>query len=201
MSEGGAPAVGVLALQGAFREHVRALRSLGADAREVRTPGELAGCDALVLPGGESTTIGKLLASAGLDEALQAFDGPILGTCAGMIVLAAEAVDGLPGQLLLGRCRIAVRRNGYGRQVHSFEAPLALAEGGRPFPGVFIRAPRIERVGEGVEVIARLAGEAVAVAQGDVLVTAFHPELTDDPRVHRRFLERVRARRGAHAAA
>jgi 5'-phosphate synthase pdxT subunit len=192
----GTPTVGVLALQGAFREHVARRRALGADAREVRTPEQLEACDALVLPGGESTTIGKLLASSRLDEPLAAFDGPIFGTCAGMIVLSAEASDGLPGQRLLGRIDLAVRRNGYGRQVRSFEAPLELPGDERPFPGVFIRAPRIERVGEGVEVLARLGGEPVAAASGRIMVAAFHPELTDDGRLHERFLALVRDRAG-----
>jgi 5'-phosphate synthase pdxT subunit len=186
------PRVGVLALQGAFREHVTALRALGADGYEVRTPAELAGADGLVLPGGESTTIGKLLASSGLGEELARFDGPILGTCAGMIVLAREAADGLSDQPLLGLIDLAVRRNGYGRQVRSFEAPLELAGSEDPFPGVFIRAPRILHAGEGVEILARLDGEPVAAAQGRIMVAAFHPELTGDRRLHERFLARLR---------
>jgi 5'-phosphate synthase pdxT subunit len=187
-----APTIGVLALQGAFREHVTALRKLGADAREVRTPLELAACEGLVLPGGESTTIGKLLASSGLDEALDGFAGPIFGTCAGMIVLAAETSDGLDGQRLLGLIDIGVRRNGYGRQVRSFEASVTLAGDDRPMPGIFIRAPRIERIGDGVDVLARLGAEPVAAAQGRIMVAAFHPELTDDGRLHERFLSLVR---------
>ena len=193
--------VGVLALQGAFREHVAMLRRLGADAREVRTPAELDASDALVLPGGESTTVGKLLDSSGLREPVAGFPGAILGTCAGMIVLAREASDGLPGQLLLGRIDLAVRRNGYGRQARSFEAPLELAGEDTPFPGVFIRAPRIESLGEGVEVVATLDGEPVAARQGPIMVTAFHPELTGDARLHRRFLDLAReAAAGAEAA-
>jgi 5'-phosphate synthase pdxT subunit len=185
------PVVGVLALQGAFREHVRLLRELGADAHEVRTPAELAACEALVFPGGESTTIGKLADSSGLAAPLARFEGPIFGTCAGMIVLSREATDGLPGQPLLGRIDLGVRRNGYGRQVRSFEAPLRLAGDERPFPGVFIRAPRIERVGEGVEILAWHGDEPVAAAQGSIMVAAFHPELTGDGRLHQRFLARI----------
>jgi pyridoxal 5'-phosphate synthase pdxT subunit len=187
-----APRIGVLALQGAFREHVALLRELGAEAYEVRTPAELQGSDALVLPGGESTAIGMLLDSSGLSDPLAAFDGPMLGTCAGMIVLAREAVDGRSDQRLLGRIDIAVRRNGWGRQVRSFEAPLDLAGDPQPFPGVFIRAPRIERLGEGVEVVARLGDEPVAVSAGRIMVAAFHPELAGDARLHDRFLRLVR---------
>ena len=182
--------VGVLALQGAFREHVRALRELGADVAEVRSPEELARCEAVVIPGGESTTIGKLLVSSSLLGPLARFDGPILGTCAGMIVLARAASDGLPGQQLLGRIDLAVRRNGYGRQASSFEAGVTLADGSE-FPGVFIRAPRIEQIGDGVEVTARLGDEPVAVTNGQITVTAFHPELTRDTRLHAQFLERA----------
>ena len=198
---GRAPRVGVLALQGAFREHVATLRALGADAYEVRTPAELAGADGLVLPGGESTAIGKLLASSGLDEALTRFDGHMLGTCAGMIALARVIADGLAGQRGLGLIDLTVRRNGYGRQVRSFEAPLELAGSDRPFPGVFIRAPRIERAGDGVEVLATLDGEPVAAAQGRIMVAAFHPELTGDRRLHERFLARVREDAGAGVVA
>jgi 5'-phosphate synthase pdxT subunit len=193
--------IGVLALQGAFREHVAVLRRLGVDAREVRVPTELAACDALVLPGGESTTVGKLLDSSGLREPVASFTGAVLGTCAGMIVLAEEASDGLPGQLLLGRIDLSVRRNGYGRQTRSFEALLELPGEDARFPGVFIRAPRIDRVGEGVEVVATLDGEPVAARQGPIMVTAFHPELTGDARLHRRFLDLAReAVAGAEAA-
>lgn len=183
--------IGVLALQGAFREHVKLLHALGADAVEVRTPEELERCAGLVLPGGESTTIGKLLASSGLDAALHGYQGPLLGTCAGMILLAREASDGLPGQLLLGLIDIVVRRNGYGRQLHSFEADVELEGDEQPLHGVFIRAPRIEAVGEGAHVLAWLDGEPVAVEQGRALATSFHPELAGETRVHERFLERV----------
>lgn len=184
--------IGVLAVQGNFREHLAMLARLGADTVEVRLPGQLQGLDGLVIPGGESTTIGKLMRAYGLDEALRAFRGPVFGTCAGMIMLAREAVDGLPDQLLLGLLDVAVRRNGFGRQVFSFEADVALDERERPLRAVFIRAPRIEAVGEGVEVLARLDGEPVLVKQGRLLAASFHPELTDDVRVHERFLEMVR---------
>ena len=186
------PRIGVLALQGAFREHVTLLRALGAEAVEVRTPDELERCAGLVLPGGESTTIGKLLVSSGLDTALQEYQGPLLGTCAGMILLAREASDGLPGQLLLGVIDIVVRRNGYGRQLHSFEADIDLEGDAEPLHGVFIRAPRIERVGADAHVFAHLDGEPVAVEQGCAIATSFHPELAGETRVHERFLERVR---------
>jgi 5'-phosphate synthase pdxT subunit len=185
--------IGVLALQGAFREHISLLRSLGADAVEVRTPDELERCTGLVLPGGESTTIGKLLVSSGLDTALQDYRGPLLGTCAGMILLAREAGDGLSGQLLLGLVDIVVQRNGYGRQLHSFEADVELEGSAEPLHGVFIRAPRIESVGAGAHVFARLDGEPVAVEQGRAIATSFHPELAGETRVHERFLERVQA--------
>ena len=186
------PRIGVLALQGAFREHVSLVRALGADAVEVRTPEELERCAGLILPGGESTTIGKLLDSSGLDAALRDFPGPLLGTCAGMILLAREASDGLPGQLLLGVIDIVVRRNGYGRQLHSFEADLELEGDERPLHGVFIRAPRIESVGADAHVFGQLDGEPVAVEQGRAIATSFHPELAGETRVHERFLERVR---------
>jgi pyridoxal 5'-phosphate synthase pdxT subunit len=184
--------IGVLALQGAFREHVSLLRGLGADAAEVRTPEELERCAGLVLPGGESTTIGKLLVSSGLDTALKDYRGPLLGTCAGMILLAREASDGLPGQLLLGLLDVVVQRNGYGRQLHSFEADVELEGDPKPLRGVFIRAPRIESAGPGAHVFAQLDGEPVAVEQGRAMATSFHPELAGETRVHERFLERVR---------
>jgi 5'-phosphate synthase pdxT subunit len=188
--------VGVLALQGAFREHVRALRDVGVDAVEVRRPDELAGLSGLVIPGGESTTMSNLIASGGLEQPirrLHAEGKPLFGTCAGMILLADAAVDGKPGQLQFGLIDLTVRRNAFGRQVASFEAPLQLAGDLDPLTGVFIRAPWIERAGPGVEVLAELDGHPVAARQGDVLVTAFHPELTDDRRLHRQFTELVRA--------
>ncbi len=176
------PKIGVLALQGAFRDHVRALRRAGADAVEVRLPEQLDGLDGLVIPGGESTTIAKLATLYGIDDAIRAFDRPMLGTCAGMIVLDRRH---------LGLVDLEVERNAYGRQVASFEADLDLADGEGPFRGVFIRAPRVREVGPGVEVLAELDGEPVLLRDGRILVAAFHPELTDDPRIHERFLELV----------
>ncbi len=190
---GSTPRIGVLALQGAFREHVHALRRLGADAVEVRTPDELADVDAMVLPGGESTTMDILLGTTGLRAPLQArVDAgmPTFGTCAGLILLATDLEDGVEGQRTLAALDVTARRNGYGRQVASFEADVALGDE-RPMHGVFIRAPRITRVGEGVEVLATYAGEPVAVGCGPIMAATFHPELTDDDRLHARFLERV----------
>jgi pyridoxal 5'-phosphate synthase pdxT subunit len=188
--------IGVLALQGAFREHRMMVQRLGEEAIEVRTPADLERVDALILPGGESTTIDKLLDSSGLREPLSerlAAGMPAFGTCAGLIVLSAGAVDGTPDQRALGVIDVIARRNGYGRQVHSFEADVMLTGDDRPMHGVFIRAPRIERVGPGVEVVARLGDEPVAAAGGSIMVATFHPELTDDDRLHRRFLALVGA--------
>jgi 5'-phosphate synthase pdxT subunit len=183
--------VGVLALQGAFREHARALRGVGLDVVEVRRADQLAGLSGLVIPGGESTTISKLMVAYDLDQPIRDFHaagGALLGTCAGMIVLARHAVDGRPDQHYLGLIDIDVRRNAYGRQVDSFEAPVELTGEPEPMTGVFIRAPRIERVGDGVEVIGRHGSEPVVVRQGRVMAAAFHPELTGDLRLHRRFV-------------
>jgi 5'-phosphate synthase pdxT subunit len=193
---------GVLALQGAFREHVAALGEVGVDAVEVRLARDMEGLDGLIIPGGESTTMSKLIDAYDLEEpirALHARGGALLGTCAGMIVLAAAAVDGRPDQRSLGLIDIDVRRNAYGRQPASFEAGLRLCGEDLPLPGVFIRAPQIERVGEGVEIVAELAGRPVAARQGSVLVTAFHPELTADRRLHRRFAQMVAGREEAAA--
>ena len=176
------PRVGVLALQGAFREHARALRAAGADVVEVRLPEQLDGLDGLVIPGGESTTITKLAALYGLDDAIRGFEGPVFGTCAGMILVDRSH---------LGLADLEVDRNAYGRQVASFEADLELNGEERPFRGVFIRAPRVRDLGPGVEVLAELDGEPVLLRDGRVLVAAFHPELTDDSRIHERFLELV----------
>ena len=184
------PRVGVLAVQGNFREHAAMLRRLGADVVEVRKPEELAGLDGLVVPGGESTTFMRLMRLYGLDEAIREFDRPILGTCAGMIVLDREH---------LGLVDVAVERNAYGRQVASFEADLELNGDERPLRGVFIRAPRVVETGPEVEVLAELDGEPVLLRQGRIIVAAFHPELTDDTRVHERFLELVRE--GMHVRA
>jgi 5'-phosphate synthase pdxT subunit len=175
--------IGVLAVQGNFREHAAMLRRLGADPVEVRKPEQLDGLDALVIPGGESTTFMRLMRLYGLDEAVRAFEGPMLGTCAGMIVLDRRH---------LGAVDIEVDRNAYGRQVASFEADLALAGDAEPLRGVFIRAPRVREVGPAVEVLAELDGEPVLLREGRVIVASFHPELTDDTRVHERFLDLVR---------
>ena len=184
--------VGVLALQGAFREHIEALAALGADTVPVRLPEHLAAVDAIVLPGGESTTIGRLLVTSELLEPLRArlADGmPALGTCAGLILLASEVLDGGPDQPALGALDLSVRRNGYGRQRESFEADLDVTGlGGGRFPGVFIRAPVVERLGDGVEVVCELDGRPVMVRQGAVTACSFHPELSGDLRVHERFL-------------
>lgn len=185
--------IGVLALQGAFIEHENVLARLGVRPVEVRLPEHLEGLDGLIIPGGESTTMGLLAQKWGLLEPLRAFarsGRPIWGTCAGMILLAKEVVDGVPGQPILGLMDITVRRNAFGRQVDSFEADLEIpALGNPPFHAVFIRAPIIERVGPGVDVLASLEdGTAVAVQQGNLLATAFHPELTGDVRFHRYFL-------------
>lgn len=186
--------VGVLALQGAFIEHEKALRELGAEVTEVRLPEELEGLEGLIVPGGESTTIGKLAVAYGLVEPLRQLAGqgfPIWGTCAGMILLAKRIV-GNEDQPLIGAMDIVVRRNAFGRQVDSFVESLdipALDGKGAPFPAVFIRAPMIEQAGPGVEVLARLPeGPIVAARQGNLLATAFHPELTEDRRFHRYFL-------------
>ena len=170
-------------MQGNFREHAAMLRRLGADPVEVRKPEELQGLDGLVIPGGESTTFMRLMRLYGLDEAVREFTGPVLGTCAGMIVLDRRH---------LGAVDIEVDRNAYGRQVASFEADLALAGDGQPLRGIFIRAPRVRDVGQEVAVLAELDGEPVLLREGRFIVASFHPELTDDTRVHERFLELVR---------
>ncbi len=188
--------VGVLAVQGAVREHLEALRRLGVEARPVRTPEEVAACDALILPGGESTTIGKLMDRYGLlapVRELAASGRPLLGTCAGMILMAKRVESAAGDQPTLGVMDITVRRNAFGRQVDSFEADLDLdGIGGGPFRAVFIRAPVITGVGDGVEVLATCGERIVAARQGRLLALAFHPELTDDPRVHGYFVSMVR---------
>jgi 5'-phosphate synthase pdxT subunit len=194
--------VGVLALQGAFREHVAALREVGVDAVEVRLPRDLEGLHGLVIPGGESSTMSKLIEAYDLEAPirdLHARGAAFLGTCAGMIVLAHHAADGRPDQRYLDMIDIDVRRNAYGRQPASFESPLRLVGEDLPIPGVFIRAPQIERIGEGVDVVAEHEGSPVAARQGSVLVTAFHPELTTDRRLHRRFAGMVGGREEAAA--
>jgi 5'-phosphate synthase pdxT subunit len=175
--------IGVLAVQGNFREHAQMLRRLGADAVEVRKPEELEGLDGLVIPGGESTTFMRLMRLYGLDEAVRRFARPVFGTCAGMIVLDREH---------LGLVDVRVRRNAFGRQVASFETDLELPGEAEPVRAVFIRAPWIEEVGDGVEVLAEVDGRPVLAREGRFLVAAFHPELTDDTRLHERFLELVR---------
>ena len=175
--------IGVLALQGNFREHAAMLRRLGADPVEVRKPEQLAGLDGLVIPGGESTTFMRLMRLYGLEDAIRRFEQPVLGTCAGLIVLDRDH---------LGLVGVEVERNAYGRQVASFEADIELAGDDKPLRGVFIRAPRVRAAGEDVEVLGELDGEPVLLKQGRFLVATFHPELTDDVRVHELFLDAVR---------
>ena len=174
--------IGVLALQGNFREHAAMLRRLGADVVEVRKREQLEGLDGLVVPGGESTTFMRLMRLYGLDEAVRSFGRLVFGTCAGMIVLDRGH---------LGLMDLDVDRNAYGRQVASFEADLHLAGDEEPLRGVFIRAPRVRDRGADVEVVAELDGEPVLLRQGRFLVASFHPELTEDTRVHELFLEQV----------
>jgi 5'-phosphate synthase pdxT subunit len=174
--------IGVLAVQGNFREHAAMLRRLGAEVVEVRVPAELDGLDGLVIPGGESTTFTRLMQLYGLDEAVRDFDRPVFGTCAGMIVLDRNH---------LGLVDLEVRRNAFGRQVASFETDLELPGEAKPLRAVFIRAPWIENVGPEVEVLAGVDGHPVLARQGRFLVAAFHPELTGDTRLHELFLEEV----------
>jgi pyridoxal 5'-phosphate synthase pdxT subunit len=185
----------VLALQGDVREHVRSLDACGAAVRTVRSADELAAVDALVLPGGESTTMSRLLRVFGLEQPLRrrlAEGMPTMSTCAGLILLARDIRDGRPDQQPFGVLDVAVRRNAYGRQVESFETDLHIEPlGVAPLRAVFIRAPRIETVGDGAQVIATLDEEPVAVSQGPHLGLAFHPEMTDDVRLHQLFVERV----------
>jgi 5'-phosphate synthase pdxT subunit len=182
--------IGVLAVQGNFREHASMLRRLGVEPVEVRKPDQLEELDGLVIPGGESTAIARLVRLYGLEEAICAFERPLFGTCAGMILLDRNH---------LGVLDLEVSRNAYGRQVASFEADLQLAGEDEPLRGIFIRAPRVAAVGPEVEVLAELDGEPVLLREGRVLVAAFHPELTDDTRVHERFLDLVREESGVRA--
>ena len=182
--------IGVLALQGNFREHAAMLRELGADVVEVRLPAQLDGLDGLVIPGGESTAIMRLIRLYGLEEAIRAFDAPVFGTCAGMILL---------DRTHLGLVDVDVERNGYGRQLASFEADLDLADGEEPLRGVFIRAPRVTAIGPAVEVLASHDGVPVLLREGRFLIASFHPELTADTRVHERFLEMIREESGVRA--
>ncbi|MDX6227627.1 MAG: pyridoxal 5-phosphate synthase pdxT subunit [Frankiales bacterium] len=200
------PTIGVLALQGDVREHVRALEASGATALPVRRPRELAGLDGIVLPGGESTTIGKLAVIFELLEPLRAAIHaglPAYGSCAGMILLADRLVDGLAGQPTIGGLDMCVRRNAFGRQVDSFEGPVpVIGVAGAPVHGVFIRAPWVESVGPDVEILGRVDtpgheaanGRIVAVRHGHLLATSFHPELTGDQRVHEMFVGLVKER-------
>ena len=185
--------IGVLALQGAFIEHIHRLRALGVEAVEVRLPADLEGLDGLIIPGGESTTIGKLAVSYGLIEPLRAFASqkPTWGTCAGMIFLAKDI--GSDRQPILELMDIQVNRNAFGRQIDSFETDLTIAGlGDAPFHAVFIRAPVVTETGTGIEVLAQLDdGRIVAVRQGRLLATAFHPELTDDLRLHQYFVDMI----------
>jgi len=186
------PKIGVLALQGDFAEHLNILRGLGVRAVKVRTLEDLAGLDGLIVPGGESTTIGKMMLSSGLSDGIRSFfykGGPVWGTCAGM-VLAASATTG-PRQPLLALMPALVERNGFGRQVHSFEAELDIEGFDGAFTGVFIRAPFFESVGPGIEVLSKIEEKVVAARGDNILVTAFHPELTDDVRFHEYFLREV----------
>jgi 5'-phosphate synthase pdxT subunit len=182
--------IGVLAVQGNFREHAAMLRELGADVVEVRLPAQLDGLDGLVIPGGESTAIMRLIRLYGLEEAIRAFDAPVFGTCAGMILL---------DRTHLGLVDVDVERNGYGRQLASFEADLDLADGEEPLRGVFIRAPRVTATGPAVEVLASHDGVPVLLREGRFLIASFHPELTADTRVHERFLELIREESGVRA--
>jgi 5'-phosphate synthase pdxT subunit len=177
-----APKIGVLAVQGNFREHAAMLRGLGADPVEVRKPEELGGLDGLVIPGGESTAIMRLVRLYGLEDAIREFRRPVFGTCAGMILLDRRH---------LGMLDLEVERNAYGRQVASFEADLELEGEAEPLRGVFIRAPRVVDTGPEVQVVGEHAGEPVLLRQGRFLVASFHPELTGDTRVHERFLALV----------
>jgi 5'-phosphate synthase pdxT subunit len=181
--------VGVLALQGAFAAHSDCLASIGVQSVEVRTPEQLNSVDALLMPGGESSTMSQLLESSGLFDpiSLRIADGmPVFGTCAGMILLASEILDGRSDQRSFSAIDISVRRNAFGRQVDSFESDIDTRVG--QFHGVFIRAPRIERVGPGVEVLGQLGDEPVLVQQGNVMAASFHPELSHDVRLHEYFI-------------
>jgi 5'-phosphate synthase pdxT subunit len=187
--------IGVLALQGAFRAHAERLLTIGAHVAEVRTPVQLESVDALVMPGGESTTMSNLLTSSGLYEPMAeriSAHMPVFGTCAGMILLAEKILDGRDDQRSFQALDITVRRNGYGRQINSFETDLAIDGLDAPFHGVFIRAPRVESVGPGVEVVARYDDDPVLVRHGNVLAASFHPELTNDTRLHELFVEHLK---------
>jgi len=188
------PAIGVFALQGDVREHLATLTALGADAFPVRRPEELERCEGIVFPGGESTTMAKLAGTFDLLGPLRdAVRGglPAFGTCAGMILLADRILDGVEGQQTIGGLDMTVRRNAFGRQVDSFESELDVKGLDQPVHAVFIRAPWVEEVGAGVEVLAEAEGHPVAVRQDHLLATSFHPEVEDDGRIHRLFLDIV----------
>ncbi|MCU1396816.1 MAG: pdxT [Ilumatobacteraceae bacterium] len=188
------PVIGVLALQGAFAAHQTALESSGAETRQVRVPADLDGLDGLVMPGGESTTMSRLLTTSGLFDPLaeRIDDGlAVFGTCAGMILLAAEVLDGRPDQRSFAAIDIAVRRNGYGRQVDSFEADIAVGTFDPPLHAVFIRAPKVVSTGASVTVLAEHDGVPVLAKSGRMFVASFHPELTPDHRLHSLFLQEV----------
>jgi 5'-phosphate synthase pdxT subunit len=192
-----APTIGVLALQGAFRAHAERLLSIGAHVAEVRTPAQLESVDALVMPGGESTTMSNLLTSSGLYDPIAdriADHLPVFGTCAGMILLADKILDGRPDQQSFGALDITVRRNGYGRQINSFETDLAIDGLDDAFHGVFIRAPRVESIGPDIEVLARHEDDPVLVRRGNVMAACFHPELTIDTRLHEVFVQHLQER-------
>jgi 5'-phosphate synthase pdxT subunit len=187
--------VGVLALQGDVREHVSALIACGVDTTTIRRPHELAGVEALVIPGGESTTIAQLAKIFGLFEPIRSrilAGMPVYGSCAGMILLADHILDAKEGQETFGGLDITVRRNAFGRQVDSFESDIAFKDGSdAPMRAIFIRAPWVEKMGEGVEVLASIDSHPVAVRSKSILATSFHPELTGDHRIHRYFIEEV----------
>lgn len=193
----GRPQVGVLALQGAFESHQARLGELGAATRQVRTPNDLSNVDALVMPGGESSTMSKLLLTSGLFDAIAARIAsgmPVFGTCAGMILLGSEVLDGRPDQVTFSAIDISVRRNGYGRQIDSFETELGIsgiADSAEPFHAVFIRAPKVVRVGPNIDVLAEHQGVPVLLICGNITVASFHPELSSDSRLHSRFLESI----------
>ena len=189
--------IGILALQGAFRAHAERLRAIGSSVAEVRTPSHLESVDALVMPGGESTTMSNLLTTSGLYEPIaERIDTgmPVFGTCAGMILLADKILDGRPDQRSFETLDITVRRNGYGRQINSFETDIHVAGFDRPFHGVFIRAPRVESVGPDVDVLARHDDDPVLIRRGNVMAASFHPELTNDTRLHEMFVQHLQER-------
>jgi 5'-phosphate synthase pdxT subunit len=188
--------IGVLAMQGAFLEHEKVLIDLGIDVIEVRKSEDLEDIDGLVIPGGESTAIGKMMEKYGLMEIIKEkckAGLPVFGTCAGMILLSKEVDKGLPGQPLLGALSIVADRNAFGRQIDSFEQDLSIPElGDKPFKGIFIRAPLVKKTMNGVKVLCKIGDRPVAVREGNVLATAFHPELTDDSRLHNYFIDMIK---------